>query len=100
MVDVAIDLQDGFKDDTVVIRAGGRELLRDEAVTTRFQIGKATSATIALPEGEVTLEIEVPTRNQRAAIPIDTAKPAFVGISLTTEGRLEVRVQEHPFGYR
>jgi hypothetical protein len=99
MVEVAIDLQDGFKDDTVVIRAHGRELLRDEAVSTRFQIGKAKSATLALPEGEVALEVEVPTRNQRTTVPIDTTKPTFVGISLTTEGRLEVRVQEQPFGY-
>ena len=97
--DVAIDLQDGFKNDTVVIRADGRELRRDEAVSTRFQIGKAKSATLALPEGDVTLEVEVPTRNQRATVPIDTSKPTFVGISLTTEGRLEVRVQEQPFGY-
>jgi hypothetical protein len=99
MVDVAIDLQDGFKNDTVVIRADGRELRREEAVSTRFQIGKAKSATLALPEGDVTLEVEVPTRNQRATVPIDTSKPTFVGISLTTEGRLEVRVQEQPFGY-
>jgi hypothetical protein len=99
MVEVAVDLQDGFKDDTVVIRADGRELLRDEAVSTRFQIGKAKSATLALPEGEVTLDVEVPTRNQRTTVAVDTTKPAFVGISLTTAGQLEVRVQEHPFGY-
>jgi hypothetical protein len=99
MVDVAIDLQDGFKDDTVVIRAAGRALLHDQAVSTRFQIGKAKSATLALPEGEVALEIEVPTRNQRTTVPIDTTKPTFVGISLTTAGELEVRVQEQPFGY-
>jgi hypothetical protein len=99
MVEVAIDLQDGFKDDTVVIRAAGRELLRDQAVNTRFQIGKAKSATLALPEGEVALEVEVPTRNQKTTVPIDTTRPTFVGISLTTEGRLEIRVQEQPFGY-
>jgi len=99
MVEVAIELQDGFKDDTVVLRADGRELLRDQAVSTRFQTGKAKSATLALPEGELTLEIEVPTRNQRTTVPIDTTKPTFVGISLTTAGQLEVRVQEQAFGY-
>jgi hypothetical protein len=99
MVEVTIDLQDGFKDDTVVIRAAGRELLRDQAVSTRFQIGKAKSATLALPEGELALEIDVPTQNQSATVRLDTTRPTFVGISLTTEGRIEIRVQEQPFGY-
>jgi hypothetical protein len=99
MVEVTVDLQDGFKDDTVVISAQGKELLRDEAVTTRFQIGKAKSLQLAMPAGEVTLNVEVPTKDARTTVPIDTSKPVFVGVSLTTEGRLEVKVQERPFGY-
>jgi hypothetical protein len=99
MVEVSVDLQDGFKDDTVVISAQGHELLRDEAVTTRFQIGKAKSLQLAMPAGEVTLNVEVPTKDARTTVPIDTSKPVFVGVSLTTEGRLEVKVQERPFGY-
>jgi hypothetical protein len=99
MVEVTVDLQDGFKNDTVVISAQGHELLRDEAVTTRFQIGKAKSLQLAMPAGEVTLNVEVPTKDARTTVPIDTSKPVFVGVSLTTEGRLEVKVQERPFGY-
>jgi hypothetical protein len=99
MTEVKVDLQDGFMDDTVVISAQGQQLLREEGVTTRFQIGKARSLEVAMPEGEVTLEVEVPTKNESTTVPIDTSKPVFVGVSLTTEGRLEVRVQERPFGY-
>ena len=99
MVEVTVDLQDGFKNDTVVISAQGHELLREEAVTTRFQIGKAKSLQLAMPAGEVTLNVEVPTKDARTSVPIDTSKPVFVGVSLTTEGRLEVKIQERPFGY-
>jgi hypothetical protein len=99
MTAITVDLQDGFKDDTVVISARGRELLRKEGVTTRFQIGMAKSLQVRVPEGEITLEVEVPTKNRRASVPIDTSKPVCVGISLTTEGELDVRVQEQPFGY-
>jgi hypothetical protein len=99
MAEITVDLQDGFKDDTVAISAGGREVMREEGVTTRFQIGMARSLQVAVPEGEVTLEVEVPTKNARATVPIDTSKPVFVGVSLTTEGELEIRVQERVFGY-
>jgi hypothetical protein len=99
MVEIPIDLQDGFKDDTVVILLDGREAFRDEAVSTRFQIGRAKSVKLQAPEGRTELTVEVPTRNARASATIDTAKPVFVGISLTTQGKLQVRVQEQPFGY-
>ena len=99
MAAITVDLQDGFMDDTVAVSAGGRELLREEGVTTRFQIGMAKSMQVAVPAGEAVLEVEVPTKNQRATVPIDTSRPTFVGISLTTEGELDVRVQEQPFGY-
>jgi hypothetical protein len=99
MAEITIDLQDGFKDDTVTVSVGGREVMREEGVTTRFQIGMARSLQVAVPEGEVTLEVEVSTKNARATVPIDTSKPVFVGVSLTTEGELEIRVQERLFGY-
>ena len=99
MAEITVDLQDGFMDDSVAVSAGGRELLREEGITTRFQIGMAKSMQVAVPAGEAVLEVEVPTKNQRATVPIDTSRPVFVGISLTTEGELDVRVQEQPFGY-
>ena len=99
MVEIPVDLQDGFKDDTVVISVEGRELLRDEAVSTRFQIGRAKSVKLQVPEGRSELTVEVPTRNLHGTATVDTTKPVFVGISLTTQGKLQIRVQEQPFGY-
>lgn len=99
MAEITVDLQDGFKDDTVTVSASGREVMREEGVTTRFQIGMARSLQVAVPKGEVTLEVEVSTKNASATVAIDTSKPVFVGVSLTTEGKLEIKVQERLFGY-
>ena len=54
-VTIAVDLQDGFINDTVSISVGGRELLREEGVSTRFQIGLAKSVKVEVPEGRTTL---------------------------------------------
>ena len=99
MAEITIDLQDGFMDDTVAVSAGGREVVREQGVTTRFQIGMAKSLQVAVPEGAEVLEVEVPTKGERATVPIDLSKPVFVGVSLTTEGQLDFTVQEQPFGY-
>jgi hypothetical protein len=99
MAEITIDLQDGFMDDIVAVSVGGREVMREQGVTTRFQIGMAKSLQVAVPESTEVLEVEVPTKGERATVPIDPSNSVFVGVSLTTEGRLEVRVQEHPFGY-
>ena len=98
-VEIAVDLQDGFINDTVSISAGGRELLREEGVSTRFQIGLAKSVRIEVPEGRTTLRIEVPTKGANTTVPIDTSQPVFLGISLTKEHKLDVKVQSRPYGY-
>ena len=99
MAEITVDLQDGFMDDTVTVATGGRELLREDGVTTRFQIGMAKSLQVEMPEGADVLEVAVPTKGERTTVPIDPSKPVFVGVSLTTEGQLDVTVQEQPFGY-
>jgi hypothetical protein len=99
MTEITVDLQDGFMDDTVAVSCGGREVVREQGVTTRFQIGMAKSLQVAVPEGAEVLEVEVPTKGERATVPIDPSKPVYVGVSLTTEGQLDVTVQERPFGY-
>jgi hypothetical protein len=98
-VEIPVDLQDGFKNDAVVISVNGSELFRDEAVNTRFQIGLAKSVKLQVPRSRIELTVEVPTRNQRAATTIDATKPVFVGISLTSGGELQVKAQDRPFGY-
>jgi hypothetical protein len=87
-------LEDGFDDDTVVVRADGRELLRLDGVTTRTQISHAGDAEIEVPEGLVTLEVEVPTQGVRDSVEVDAAATPVVGLSLR-EGRIAPVFPEH-----
>jgi hypothetical protein len=98
-VEIAVDLQDGFIDDTLSISAGGRELFREEGLNTRFQIGLAKSIRLEVPAGRATLTVDVPTKGASTTVPIDTSEPVFVGISVTKDGKVDVKVQTRPFGY-
>lgn len=87
-------LEDGFEDDTVVVRAAGRELLRWDDVTTRTQLSHAGDAEVEVPEGRVTLEVEVPTKGVSDRVEIDAAATPVVGLSLR-EGRIAPAFPEH-----
>ena len=87
-------LEDGFEDDTVVVRAAGRELLHWEYVTTRTQLSHAGDVEVEVPEGRVTLEVEVPTRGVSDRVVVDAAATPVVGLSLR-EGRIAPAYPEH-----
>lgn len=87
-------LEDGFEGDTVVIRADGRELFREDDVTTRTQISHAGDAQVEVPEGLVTLEVEVPTQGVSDRVEVDAAATPVVGLSLR-EGRITPAFPEH-----
>jgi hypothetical protein len=99
MIALRIDLQDGFKDDVVVLFSGDEELLRLEAVTSRYQIGLARSETIDLPDSLVTLEINVPTRRIAMELKLDTAETGYLAVSIDETGALACRASCEPFYY-
>ena len=99
MTALRIDLQDGFKDDVVIVFGGDEELLRLEAVTSRYQIGLARSETIELPAPMVTLEINVPTRRIAVELKLDTAKTGYLAVSIDATGALACRASREPFYY-
>jgi hypothetical protein len=87
-------LEDGFQDDTVVVRAAGRELLRRDGVTTRTQLSHAGDAEVEVPEGRVTLEVEVPTKGVSDRVEVDAAATPVVGLSLR-DGQVVPAFPEH-----
>jgi len=66
-----IDFEDGFSGDTVVIRADGRELWREDDVTTNLAASVATIARLEVPVG-TQVEVSVPTRQLTATERIET----------------------------
>ena len=64
MPSLQIDFEDGFRGDTVVVSAEGRELWRGEEVTTNLSSNVAAVVRLEVPAGEP-LEVSVPTRGLR-----------------------------------
>jgi hypothetical protein len=68
---VQIDFEGGFIGDTVIVRSDGRELWRQDDVTTNLAVSLAAIAQVELHEG-AELEIEIPTRGSRSVERIET----------------------------
>lgn len=98
MATLRVDMQDGFQDDVVVVRAKDQEG-RKEHVTTMPQISYAGSIELEVEPGPVRLEISVPTRNLSTSQVVEVPATALhVGISVD-EGRLTQRLSPEPFAY-
>ncbi len=94
-----IALQEGFFNDSVIIRANRQEIFRRQSVKTRTQIGLAEWMEINLPEGSVTLEVSVPSKGVTQSIPLQLSGNVYLGISLTPEGKLNYQISNQAFGY-
>lgn len=96
---LAIDLQDGFDGDTVIIRIDGEERFEKAGVTTMRLTGLAddTFRTQVEP-GSATVEIAVPSRNLSESFTLDIAGDTYIGVSIQN-GRLQHIIRDRPFGY-
>ena len=93
-----LHFQAGFSGDTVVVSAGGRELLRREGLNTDYSIGRADSATVNLPAGRVSLRIGIPVRGLSEAVTIDATATPHLAISVAGD-RIDHRKSSTPFEY-
>ncbi len=98
MFTLVIDFQDGFSDDTVVLRIDGREKDRKEQVTTSPLLGLAATIQTEVEKGPANIEISVPTRDIQETVPLDIAADTYLGVSYMP-GRLDIIVSKTPFGY-
>lgn len=98
MAQLHVALQDGFEDETVVIRVAGREAFRKDNVRTKLQIGFAESFEMNVEEGSVNLETELPTKGLSKSIDLQVTNMVHVGVSLIA-GQIKYRISQEPFGY-
>lgn len=94
-----VALQEGFSDDTVVIRLDGAEVFRKPHVHTRLQIGLADSFETDVPDAPVRLEVFVPSKELAAATEVRSQGTMYVGVSVEPGGGLSFRTSTEPFGY-
>lgn len=99
MSELNIHLQEGFDNDTVTVRVGGREVYRRDGVTTRTQLGLADMVVTNADPGSVDVEIDVPTRSQREVFRVTVPDYRYLGVSLDRDGRLTHRLSSEIMGY-
>lgn len=93
-----VDLQEGFADDTIILRVNGKEVFSGERVTTRLLLGLADSVKTEVEKGLVTIEARVETRGIAKTIRLNVSADTYVGVSVVND-RIEHLVSGKPFGY-
>ena len=94
-----IDLQDGFSDDTVVVRVDGREVYRGDHVSTAMLLGFAHTFEVEVEGGRTVVDIAVPSRGWQERIAFDvTAAEVWLAVTLVRGGIVH-HLSDQPFGY-
>ncbi len=97
MAKLHIDLQDGFRNDGVVIRANGQEIYRRDGVNTVVAVSQADSFETEWTEWPVQIEVDVTTRSLSGSV--ELTDPGYLGISIHPQGKLTYRISREPFLY-
>jgi hypothetical protein len=97
-VPVHLDLTEGWRGDRVVVSVGGRERCRLADVTTRMQLGRASTVDLEVPAGEVEVAVALPERGIAGSYRTEADREVWVAVRVVG-GALEFRSSEQPFGY-
>ena len=99
MAVLSIHLQEGFADDTAVVRLNGTESGRWTHLSTKQLLGYAEVIDLPKPAGEdIQLELSLPNRGLSARALVPGAGDSFVAVNVA-DGRLQIAVRDRPFSY-
>ena len=98
MSKLCVDFQEGFAHDEVHVRVNGQEQLKKTGVTTNRLLGIASSEEIEVPNGRITVDIQIPTKNLSKTIPLEISGSDYLGVSIEN-GKIEHIASRTPFGY-
>jgi len=93
-----ISLQEGFRDDYVIVQINGKEVYQQMGVTTKLLLGYAVNFNVEVPECIVNLDIILPLKKLSQVIALDTKTKRFLGVSIMA-GKIDCRISSEPFGY-
>lgn len=99
MVQLHIDLQEGFTGNSIIMKVNGDEVFNKKDVQTKLLLGYADTFEVKTPEGMVDIEIEVADRNLTRTITLQVSKTTYLGLSLQAS-HIEYIVSDKPFGYQ
>jgi hypothetical protein len=99
MAVLSIHLQEGFADDTAIVRLNGTEAARRTHLSTKRLLGYAEIIDLQKPTGQETeLELSLPDRGLTERTLVPGAGDSFVAVNVS-EGRLQIAVRDRPFSY-
>lgn len=93
-----LDLTEGWRGDRVVVSVGGEERRRLSDVTTRTQLGLASTVDLVVPSGGVEVQVALPDRAMAGTHRLQAEREVWVAVRVV-DGGLEFRSSEQPFGY-
>jgi hypothetical protein len=97
MATVNIALEEGFDNDRVLVSVNGKHFERS-GVTTKLQTGLAEQFETEVPDGKVTIAVDLPQRSINGNYAVEATETVFVGISADSQ-TLRFRHASHTFGY-
>jgi hypothetical protein len=92
---LVIDLQDGFSGDEVIVRVNGQEVERRSDVRTKRNLGLAQTIAIQVPDGPVTVQVDVPTKGVNGHTEV---RHPQLGVSLAGK-EIQFVQSDDEFGY-
>lgn len=95
---LGIDFQDGFADDTVIVKINENEVLRKEHVSTSLLLGLASTFRTEVTSARVDVKVEILTKNVERTITLDILGDVYLGVSVTNS-IIDYMISEEPFGY-
>ncbi len=97
-VPLHLDLTEGWRGDRVVVSVGGSERCQLTGITTRMQLGLASTIDLEVPAGEVELELALPERRIAGGYRLEVDRELWVAVRVV-DGELDFRCSQRPFGY-
>jgi hypothetical protein len=100
---LVIDFQEGFENDTVVIKVDGKQVFQKSNLKTSLLAGPTARFSLPTKEKSATVEVIVPTRNLTDKITLTSKDKTYLGISITKDPgepeKIRFLSQQGPFGY-
>ena len=101
---VSVDFQDGFTSDFIILQINENEVLKKDYVSTDLRISLAdNSFNTRLPNGQIKIDIVVPTKNLKLSKTIEIKSDAYVGVSIVNPGtpnaEIALKIDKDPFYY-
>lgn len=93
MIRLTIILEQGFKNDTVIIKLNEKEIFHKKNITTKLLIGMSESLQLNVQEGLVTFKISLPEKNIVKDFSAEILHPSVLKLTLEN-GELKYNIIE------